>query len=109
MLVRPELNSRPSAWQPDVQSTELSVRGLFAIAIVRGLFAIVLFAIVPDYGNEYMRKESKNWSSLKDFAPKLNLNHNMFLTLRLSISVMSRPELLEAWLVQTSVNYPRNT
>ena len=26
----------------------------------------ILFVIVPDYGNEYM-----------NFAPKLNLNHNM--------------------------------
>ena len=30
----------------------------------------ILFAIVPDYGNEYTTKEKKN------FAPKLNLNHN---------------------------------
>ena len=29
-----------------------------------------LFAIVPDYGNEYMTKEN--------FAPKLNLNHNIY-------------------------------
>ena len=38
----------------------------------------ILFAIVPDYSNEYMTKENKNWSSLKDFAPKLNLNHNIY-------------------------------
>ena len=31
----------------------------------------ILFAIVPDYGNEYMTKEIKN------LAPKLNLNHNI--------------------------------
>ena len=36
----------------------------------------ILFAIVPDYGNEYMTKENKNWTSFKNFAPKLNLNHN---------------------------------
>ena len=24
----------------------------------------ILFAIVPDYGNEYMKKENKNWTSL---------------------------------------------
>ena len=37
----------------------------------------ILFAIVPDYGNEYMTKENKNWTSFKNFAPKLNLNHNI--------------------------------
>jgi len=37
----------------------------------------ILFAIVPDYGNEYTRKEKKNWTSFKNFAPKLNLNHNV--------------------------------
>ena len=37
----------------------------------------ILFAIIPDYGNEYMRKEKKNWTSFKSFAPKLNLDHNM--------------------------------
>jgi len=34
------------------------------------------FAIVPDYGNEYTAKENKNLTSFKNFAPKLNLNHN---------------------------------
>ena len=29
------------------------------------------FAIVPDYGNEYMTKENKNWTSFKNFAAKL--------------------------------------
>ena len=38
----------------------------------------ILFAIVPDYGNEYMTKENKNWTSFKNFAPKLNLNHNNY-------------------------------
>ena len=38
----------------------------------------ILFPIVPDiYGNEYMTKENKNWTSFKNFAPKLNLNHNI--------------------------------
>ena len=37
----------------------------------------MLFAIVPDYGNEYTTKENKNWTSFNNFAPKLNLNHNM--------------------------------
>ena len=41
----------------------------------------ILCAIVPDYGNEYMTKENKNWTSFKNFAPKLNLNHNIYLTL----------------------------
>ena len=36
------------------------------------LFALVsiLFTIVPDYGNEYMTKEGKNWTSFKNFASK---------------------------------------
>ena len=38
---------------------------------------LILFAIVPDYGNKYKTKEKKNWTSFKDFAPKLNLNHNI--------------------------------
>ena len=38
----------------------------------------ILFAIVPDYGNEYMTKENKIWTSFKNFAQKLNLNHNIF-------------------------------
>ena len=42
----------------------------------------VLFAIVPDYGNEYMTKENKNWTSFKNFAPKLNLNHNIYISRR---------------------------
>ena len=37
----------------------------------------ILFAIFPDYGNEYMTKENNNWTSFKIFAPKLNLNHNI--------------------------------
>ena len=36
-------------------------------------FELVLFVIVPDYGNEYMTKENKNWTSFRNFAPKLNL------------------------------------
>ena len=26
----------------------------------------ILFAIVPDYGNEYMTKENKNWTSFNN-------------------------------------------
>ena len=37
----------------------------------------ILFAIVPDYGNEYTTKENKNWTSFRNFPPKLNLNHNI--------------------------------
>ena len=37
----------------------------------------ILVAFVPDYGNEYTTKENKNWTSFKNFAPKLNLNHNI--------------------------------
>ena len=39
----------------------------------------ILFANVPDYGNEYMTKENKNWTSFKNFAPKLNSNHKIYL------------------------------
>ena len=38
----------------------------------------ILLAFVPDYGNEYTTKENKNWTSFKHFAPKLNLNHNIY-------------------------------
>ena len=38
----------------------------------------ILFAIVPDYGNEYRTKENKNWTSFKKFAPKLNVNLNIY-------------------------------
>ena len=38
----------------------------------------ILFAIVLVYGNEYMTEENKNLTSLKNFAPKLNLNHNIY-------------------------------
>ena len=40
---------------------------------------IIVFAIVPDYGNEYMTKENKNWSSFKNFAPKINLKHKIYI------------------------------
>ena len=40
----------------------------------------ILFAIVPDYGNEYMTNENKNWTSFKNFAPKVNLNHKIYAT-----------------------------
>ena len=38
----------------------------------------ILFAIVPDYRNEYMTKNI-NCTSFKNFVPKLNLNHNMYI------------------------------
>ena len=41
----------------------------------------ILSAIVLHYGNEYMIKEHKNWTSLKNFAPKINLNHNIYVML----------------------------
>ena len=55
------------------------------------LFSI-LFAIVPDYGNEYTTKENKNWTSFKTFAPNLNyLNHNIYLP----YPVLAMPPLLD--------------
>ena len=41
----------------------------------------ILFAIVPHFGDEYTTKENKNWTSLKNFAPKLNLNHNICISI----------------------------
>ena len=41
---------------------------------------LILLAIVSDYGHEYMTKENNNWNSFKNFAPKLNLNHNIYIT-----------------------------
>ena len=40
----------------------------------------ILLAIVPDHGNEYMAKENKNGTSFQNFAPKLNLNHNRYIS-----------------------------
>ena len=37
----------------------------------------ILCVIDPGYDNEYMTKENKNWTRFKNFAPKLNLNHNI--------------------------------
>ena len=48
----------------------------------------ILFAIVPDYGNEYTTKENKNCTSFKNFAPKLNLNHNMYIYIYIYIYVL---------------------
>ena len=39
----------------------------------------ILFAIVPDYGNKYMTKENNNRTSFQNFAPKLNLNHYLYI------------------------------
>jgi len=58
----------------------------------------ILFAIVPDYSNDYMTKQNNNWTSFKNFAPKLNLNHNInnvhhFDHLKNILTVMCLPEL----------------
>ena len=45
----------------------------------------ILFAIVPDYGNEYTIKENKNGTSFNNCAPKLNLNHNTARTSTFSV------------------------
>ena len=42
----------------------------------------ISFGIVPDYVNDYMTKENKNWTSFKNFAAKLNLNHNIYTLLK---------------------------
>ena len=51
-----------------------SILGLIFYEVVS-----ILFAIVPDYGNEYTTKENQNWTSFKDFALKINLNHDVYL------------------------------
>ena len=50
----------------------------FILCLVFFELVSIWFAIVPDYVNEYMTKENKNWTSFKNFAPKLNLNHNIY-------------------------------
>ena len=45
----------------------------FILGLIFFELVSVLFAIVPDYGNEYTTKENKNWTSFKNFAPKLKL------------------------------------
>ena len=53
----------------------------------------ILFAIVPDYGNEYMTKENTNRTSFKNFAPKLNLNHNISIwPYSISVAMLKRGE-----------------
>ena len=37
-----------------------------------------LFSFVSDYGNENQTKENKNPTGLKNFKPKINLNHNIY-------------------------------
>ena len=48
----------------------------FILGLVFFELVSILFAIVSDYGIEYMTKANNNWTSFKNFAPKLNLNHN---------------------------------
>ena len=50
----------------------------FILGLKFSELVLILFAIVPDYGNEYTTKENKNLTSFKNFAPKLNLNHNIY-------------------------------
>ena len=46
----------------------------------------ILFAIGPDYSNEYSTKENKNWTSFKNFAPKLNLSNNIYFPRKLDFA-----------------------
>ena len=39
------------------------------------------FAVILVYGNEYITKGNKNWTSFKNFALKLNLTHNIYIFL----------------------------
>ena len=49
-----------------------------------------LCAIVPDYANEYMTKENKNWTRFKNFAPKLNLNHNIYISYNMRLILLTK-------------------
>ena len=56
----------------------------------------ILFAIVPDYGNCY-KKENKNGTSFKNFAPKLNLNHNIYNRRQTTTPGTTCPTLYDKW------------
>ena len=51
----------------------------FILGLMFFELVLILFAIVPDYGNEYMTKENNNLTSFKNFEPGLNLNHNIYI------------------------------
>ena len=51
----------------------------FILGLMFFKLVLILFAIVPDYANEYMTKENNNRTSFKNFAAKLNLNHNLYI------------------------------
>ena len=52
------------------------------------LVSILFAIIVPDYDNEYMTKENKNWTSFKNFTPQLNLNHNISIMYCMGLSLI---------------------
>ena len=70
-----------------------SILGLIFYEVVS-----ILFAIVPDYGNEYTTKENKNWTSFKDFALKLNLNHDVYLWF---LPIWTHCHISSAWAKKT--------
>jgi len=65
----------------------------------------ILFAIVPDYGNDCMTKENNNWTSFKNFAPKINLNHNIYTTWKEShdVGVLDNLEVMK-WPAMGTIN-----
>jgi len=65
------------------------------------LVSIIVFAIVPHYGNEYMTKENKIWTSFKNFAPKLNLNHNIYVQSSVKSYATFRQITQKRWTTQT--------
>ena len=46
VLVRPESNSQPPAWQPDAQKTELTVRGIAFPSSLFGIMSTALLMVV---------------------------------------------------------------
>ena len=56
--------------------------------------------------NKYMTKENENWTSLKNFAPKLNLNHNIYSTGRGLKSEIVTSRLLQVVFNFSSVLVP---
>ena len=76
-------------------------RGLMFFELVSISFAIVLV-----YGNEYMTKENKNLTSFKNFARKLNLNHNMYIVFD---PFLTSPEISQLLFSYSSETHCYNT
>ena len=65
------------------ENTDCVLKEVLWFKFIYGVFwtGFNFIVIVPDYDNKYMTKEDKNWTSLKNFAPKLNSTHNRNISL----------------------------